>query len=285
MKTISIILILAISSVCCAQDLQVSDVIEQQYENELRKKLPMDPKQIKKFKKRVLATTRAIRPPVPKNFRAQTRQLVLEPGAKSPEVVVTPNFVTGLSFFDVTGEPWPITSATPGHPKWFSIIRPELEPGNFITVSPLANFATSNIIITLKDWPYPVMIALATSDTQHSTRSTDGNIAFRADKRGPYAKEPIIGEYIESPVSDELLGFLDAVPPRDALRLEEISKRNGVELWQYDKNLYLRTYHTLLWPAWDGTVRGVNGVMLYRLPIVKTIMLSENGKKTTLRVK
>ena len=263
---------------------KVGQLIDREFENELLKKLPMDPDHIKEFKKRLEATTKAMRSAPPKQIITKTRKLNLEPGGKPPKIILNPHFVTGVSFFDSTGEPWPITSLSGGNKDWFSVERPKnLKPGNYMTISPIATFANSNVLLTLQDWNLPVMVLLETSDVKKNSYS-DGNIAFMANRRGPAAKKPIIAPPMPSPITDELLAFLDAVPPEQAVYMKNTSHKEGVDLWEYKEKLYLRTAHHLIWPAWDGTVKGINGITLYTLPIVNSLIISENGKKTTLKV-
>ncbi|BBO86757.1 hypothetical protein DSCO28_73230 (plasmid) [Desulfosarcina ovata subsp. sediminis] len=258
---------------------KIDEIVSNEYLAELLKQMPLEKEQIWEIKKRMKEGLKAIRPSGPSKLNLETRKLKLEPGGKPPRIICDLNFATAISFFDSTGEPWPITSTTAGNDHWFSIVKAEnLEKGNFLTVLPIQEYVKSNIIVSLQDWPVPVLIEVVTKDTLKTSKA-DGNISFRADKRGPLAKPPLLGNYIESQVSSIDMAFLDGCPPDEAVRIKELSKREGVEMWKYKKIMYLRTCHNLVWPAWEGTVRGVNGLMLYKLPLVNKIILSQNGKK------
>ena len=266
------------------KSIKVEDIIDQEFLPELLKQMPLEKEQIWKLKQRIRDSLRAVRPSAPSKLNMETRPLRMEPGGKPPRVVCDQNFATAISFFDSTGEPWPITSTTAGNDHWFSIVRAEnLEKGNFFTVLPVQEYVKSNIVVSLQDWPAPILIEVVTKDNLNTSKA-DGNISFRADKRGPFAKPPLLGDYIEAQVSATDMAFLDGCPPEEAERVKELSRQTGVEMWKYKETIYLRTYHNLVWPAWEGTVRGVNGLMLYKLPLVQKVILSQNGEKQTYEI-
>ena len=266
------------------RDIKIEDIIDREFLPELLKRMPLDKDLIWDVKQRIREGLQAVRPSGPSKLNMETRPLRLEPGGNPPRVICDQNFATAISFFDSTGEPWPITSTTAGNDHWFSIVKAEnLEKGNFFTVLPVQEYVKSNIVVSLQDWPVPILIEVVTKDTLNTSKA-DGNISFRADKRGPFAKPPLLGDYIEAQVSSIDMAFLDGCPPDEAERIKELSRQTGVEMWKYKDTMYLRTYHNLVWPAWEGTVRGVNGLMLYKLPLVKKVILSQHGEKQTYEI-
>lgn len=247
--------------------------------------LPLEADHIEQHKTRIADTEKAIRS---KNVHISTgsQQLILEPNAPIPRVLLTPGYVTALVFYDSTGEPWPITSCSEGNSNSFSVQVPaELEPGNMVTVQAIKNMSRSNIVLTLADFSLPVVVELSTTDlVEDGIIPTNAMISFRATRRGPSAKDPIIGKIAESSVSETIMAFLDGTPPREAELISSISQYRGMDLWRFNGMLYLRTYYPVIWPAWDQVVNGTEDLKLYRLPEVPNIMISDNGTNVSLDV-
>jgi intracellular multiplication protein IcmK len=263
-------------------------IIEQQFSYQLDMMLPLDTTHINQHKKQIQATEKAIRPDQQPNIVTGSRQLILEPNAPIPKIFLTPGFVTALVFYDATGAPWPITSCTEGNPNYFSVVRPEgLKPGNMITVQSISQHASSNIVLTLAEFSLPVVLQIVTTDmveTPDGRVNTDSMVSFRATKKGPLAKQPIVGRVLESAVSEQIMSFLDGIPPKGAEYIDSVSVHSGMDMWRYKGLLYLRTQYPVIWPAWDLVVNGSEGITLYRLPDVPSIMVSDNGNNLSLDV-
>ncbi len=260
-------------------------LIEQAFGHQMDMMLPMETKHIAEQKQKVRETEKAIRQAEPL-IATGSKQLILEPNAPIPVVLLTPGYVTALVFYDVTGAPWPITSCTEGNVNHFSVVKPEdLKPGNMITVQSTSSQANSNIILTLAEFSLPVVIQIKTIDFEETGKVTDSMVSFRATKKGPLAKEPKIGRITQSPVSDQLMSFLDGIPPKKAERIDSVSNYNGMDMWRYKGVLYFRTVFPVIWPAWDLIVNGSEGIKLYRLPDVSNILVSDGGKSLSIDVK
>ncbi len=82
-----------------------------------------------------------------------------------------------------------------------------------------------------------------------------------------------------------MLAFLDRVPPEKAVRVRVEPGSDDVLVWNYDGKHYLRTVHSLMWPAWSAVVNGAGNTKCYELPITSRVMLSRNGQVQTLLLK
>lgn len=58
-----------------------------------------------------------------------------------------------------------------------------------------------------------------------------------------------------------------------------------IEIWKLNDAFYIRTIHTLMWPAWLSVVNGAGDVKCYEAPITPRLLLSQNGEIKTVHVK
>jgi len=257
------------------------------YKQTLEQMLPLSPWQIRHFMERRQKTLEAVRSNTkPADSFTGTMQLRLEPGAPINTLYLSPGFVTSVSFFDATGEPWPINTVTVGNPNWFHLgtdLLASNSHNNILTVQALTAYAASNLVITLHNWHVPITINIFSDDYLEKGSKKQGmsntNVIMRANRRGPMAATPIVGAAVASEVTAPLMDLLDGIPPKEAKIIHEVSEVPGYTLWRYDGSLFFRTFHPVIWPAWDQIIHGAAGVMLYRLPEVVSIIVSEGGKK------
>ena len=69
---------------------------------------------------------------------------------------------------------------------------------------------------------------------------------------------------------------------RPAFRVEPGS--DDVLVWNHNGKHYLRTTHTLMWPAWTAVVNGAGNTKCYEVPVTSRLMLSRNGQILTIRL-
>ena len=272
-------------SFCSAEDTDET-IIKDQFEKSKIELLPLSPEEIQAFKKRTFDTEQAIRNFPPPKMVSKTIRVSLAPGSEIPIVNVAADYVSSLVFYDITGQPWPVTSRTLGNDTYFDVNRVEVEPGNLLTVTPKTKYATTNCVITLQDHDLPVSLQLNVVDPQQKDRSTDGLIALQISQRGPNAAEPILGgDTIGSSLSNVMMGFVDAIAPETATVMSLSPEYDGINVWLFQKNIYIRSAYPLIWPAWDQTASGAGGEMkVYRLPEVPSVMLSINGQMETINL-
>ena len=82
-----------------------------------------------------------------------------------------------------------------------------------------------------------------------------------------------------------MLAFLDRVPPEKAVRVRVEPGADDVLVWNYNGKLYVRTVHSLMWPAWTAVLNGAGNTKCYEVPVTSRLMLSKNGQLQTLLLK
>lgn len=99
-----------VSAVASQQDEEKDSSAEDEaFERSLKSRLPMNTEQIKKFKQRLKDTERATKARSSPEMTNRSRRLSFKTGEKPPQVKIAPGYVTTISFFDSTGEPWPVS--------------------------------------------------------------------------------------------------------------------------------------------------------------------------------
>jgi intracellular multiplication protein IcmK len=241
--------------------------------------LPMQPDEIRKLLEYYDKTRQAIETPIypyPKpELKIET--VALDPGSTPPEIHLAVNHVSTISFYDVTGAPWPIGDiAFAGE---FEIAEPE-ELGHTMAIIPLAEFAHGNLAITLLTLPTPVVFTLK---TQRDV------VQYRYDARipefGPFAESPIIEGGIDLVAGSPLLNsILDGVPPEGAVKLEIAGVDGRTTAYSYNFNTYVRTPYTLLSPGWTNSLSSADGMNVYAVKNAPVLLLSDNGRMVRAHV-
>ncbi len=257
------------------------------FEESLRQLMPLDEGQIQEYRERSDQRERALLPVSPA-LSSRTVRVRLEPGAAPVKVLTTANVATSLVFHDSTGQPWPVTSVTNGGPNFFQILRPELPDGNLLNVMPVQGYGTSTIVVTLEKKDIPLVIRLESDSVRSPERTADALVLFQLAHHGPKAAIPII-ENIKETTTSELLAFLDRVPPASAVRVglesPPYNLADKLTVWRLGDAHYIRTDHTLMWPAWTAVVHGAGNVRCYEAPVTPRLMLSASGKIRTVVLK
>lgn len=262
------------------------DIINRAFKGANIEMLPMSPKQINQFQKRMDETIEAIHPSPPPKLIRRSQSIALQPGGATPVVRIAPGYVSSILVVDATGAPWPITTSTVGNDKWFSVVRPETAEGNLITVSPLTNHASSNLAITLANRDMPLLIQLVVADKAEDKKpyEADALVSFQINATGPNAKPPIVGDRIDSPATPDMISFLDGVPPIGAIAVKFDREIPGVSAWEYQGMVYLRSQYPARWPAWTQVARGSGEVRVYAMPKTPSIILSIDGQNTAFSI-
>ena len=252
------------------------------FEESLRQMMPLDESQIQEYRSRSDERDRALLPVSP-TLNTRTVRVTLEPGRSPVAVFTTANIATSLVFHDSTGQPWPITSVTNGGPSFFQVLRPELPDGNLLNVMPTQGYATSSIVVTLQDRDIPLVIRLESDSVRAPERKADALVLFQLAHHGPKASVPITKDIRET-ADSSMLAFLDRVPPEQAARVRVEPGSDDVLVWSYNGKHYVRTIHSLMWPAWTAVVNGAGNTRCYEIPITSRLMISRNGQIQTIRL-
>ena len=252
------------------------------FEESLRQMMPLDQGQIQEYRSRSDERERALLPVSPA-LNTRTVSVSLEPGRSPVPVFTTANIATSLVFHDSTGQPWPVTSVTNGGPSFFQVLRPELPDGNLLNVMPTQGYATSTLVVTLQDRDIPLVIRLESDSVRTPRRKADALVLFQLAHHGPKAALPIIRD-IKETADSSMLAFLDRVPPEKAVRVRVEPGSDDVLVWNHNGKHYLRTTHTLMWPAWTAVINGAGNTKCYEIPVTSRLMLSRNGQIQTIRL-
>ena len=282
------------------------------FDQSLETLLPLTQEQIREVQRRNEAVESAIAPG-PARMRTETRQLHVTPGAAPQVVRLTAGYSSTIVFQDMTGAAWPVMSMVLGSPSSFSASQPRVErdmltreqaetsdsmsearakqglyqkenvTSNIINIVPLTARASSNLVVNLQDCPYPVVLHLLTDSPHKGSRSSDALVVFKLDKGGPNAEMPRLEPGSPETVTQELLGFVHGVPPRDAAMLTVEPGIPGVRIWKYQGRLYLRTSHNVVWPAWHALVGG-DDMRVYVLPPTQSLVVSVDGRHQKISI-
>lgn len=265
-------------------DEMTPEMLQKLFQNAQQMTLPLSGSQIHQFQQRVDETANAVHPGPPPRMISRSTTLSFQPGQVAPTVHLAPGYVSTLVFVDSTGAPWPITSQTVGNDKWFSVIRPDTQDKNVLTVNALTNYVNSNISLTLEGRDTPVIIQLQMRDASTDTKPQDADtlLSIRMEATGPKAKPPVIGERIGSPANSELLAFLDGVPPQGASLFALSPSVPGVQVWGYGGRNYVRSQYPVRWPARVSVSHGSGGLDVFVIPQTPTMVLSVNGASQTV---
>lgn len=253
---------------------------EQAFETALKQLLPLEPEQIRKtlevFKVKREAAETPITVPEP---RQVVETLSLDPSDAPAVIKMAPGHVTTLTILDSTGAPWPIQDIS-----WagkFEVTTPE-NGGHVVRITPMTAHGIGNVSIRLVDLITPVTIRLATGIDE---------VHYRFDARiprpGPLAKTPLIqygGLKAVAGRDDNMTGFLDGTPPKDAVRLKVTGADGRTTAWKVSEQMYLRTPLTLLSPGWDSSVSSADGMNVYALNHAPVILLSDEGRMVRAQI-
>lgn len=253
------------------------------FQESLRQMMPLSKEQIQEYREWSDQRDRALVPVSP-SLSSRTARVKLEPGGAPVVVRCTSGVASALVFHDSTGQPWPVTSVTNGGPQAFQILRPELPEGNLLNIIPIAAYGSANIVVTLAKQDIPLVIRLESDSVRSPERKADGLVLFQIAHQGPNAQAPLTRS-VKDTASSELMAFLDHVPPAEAVRVRMEPRDESSTLWRLGDMHYLRTPHTLMWPAWEAVVNGAGGIRCYELPVTPRIMVSKQGRIETIRIK
>lgn len=254
--------------------------VQSLFEESLRQMMPLDNSQIQQYREWSDQRDRALLPVSPA-LASRTARVSLEPGSAPVRVFTTANIATSLLIHDSTGQPWPITSVTNGGPSFFQVLRPELPDGNLLNVMPTQGYGTTTLVVTLEKQDIPLVIRLESDSVRGPERKADALVLFQISQQGPRAKAPLVQD-IKETVDSTMLAFLDHVPPSGALRVRMEPKADKVIVWKLGTHHYIRTNHTLMWPAWTAVVHGAGNMKCYEVPITSRVMVSVEGRMQTL---
>ena len=191
------------------------------------------------------------------------------PGQATSIIQTRKGYPTAVSFFDSTGQPWPIQWDTNSNPAAIAggtncNVKPNAGgPASPRSASSSAPRQGSNV---LEITPVARAARRSGGDASRARRSRqfllvsgggryDADLCVQVADRGPHAKVEIVTQP-DAPDTGApfLTGMLEGVPPADAtpLAVEGVSPED-LRAWRLGRNVYLRTRYTLLSPEWTAS--------------------------------
>jgi len=237
---------------------------------------------------------------VPVNRQVNTS---FAPGATTSIVNTVRGYPTAVSFFDSTGQPWPVQwttnsnpasqgvggaggesncNAAPGTPSsggpsvsavGFHVCVP-VRGSNVLEITPMSLAPRGGLIVSLQGAPKPLAFLLVAGGGRY-----DASLSVHVADRGPRARV----EIMTRPDAPEtgvpfLTAMLTGVPPAEAvpLAVDGVSPDN-LRAWRLGRSVYIRTRHTLLSPEWTASV-AEGPLTVYAVPATPVVLLSVNGR-------
>ena len=218
------------------------------------------------------------------------------PGQPTNIVQTVKGYPTALSFFDTTGEPWPIAWDTNSNPAGvaggancssdqraggpavaavgFYVCTP-VKGSNVVEIAPASLTPRGGLLVTLAGAPKPISFLLVAGGGKF-----DADLSVHVAERGPKAKVQIVTRSRAPETGTAFLtAMLDGVPPAEAtpLMVSGVSPED-LRAWKLGDRVFLRTRLTLLSPEWTASENGAGGLTVYSVPATPVVLLSERGR-------
>jgi intracellular multiplication protein IcmK len=266
--------------------------------------IPLSPELIEQLAQRYKAAKRAQEESVAELAAPLSRRVnaSFAPGSAISIINTVKGYPTAVSFFDSTGQPWPIqwdTNSNPaaiaggqncnaqtnqGGPSAIAIgffVCTPTKGSNVLEITPVSLAPRGGLVVSLEAAPKPLTFLLVAGGGRY-----DADLSVHVADRGPHAKVEIMTQP-DTPDTGApfLTGMLQGVPPADAipLNVEGVSP-NGLRAWRLGHNVYLRTSYTLLSPEWTAS-EAEAGTTVYAVPNTPIVLLSVNGRTVSASLK
>jgi intracellular multiplication protein IcmK len=268
--------------------------------------LPLTPAMIEDLARRYNATRRAQEEGVTETAVPVNRQINVSfaPGGATSIIQTIKGFPTAVSFFDSTGQPWPVqwdtnsnpaaisggtncnvqTNGSAGGPAAMAVgffVCAPTKGSNVLEITPVSLVPRGGLVISLENAPKPLTFLLVTGGGRY-----DANLSIHVADRGPHAKVEVMTQP-DAPDTGApyLTGMLEGVPPADAVPLDvEGVSPDGLRAWRLGRNIFVRTRYTLLSPEWTAS-EAEGGTTVYAVPATPVILLSVNGRTVSALLK
>ena len=269
-----------------------------------RDAIPLTPDMIEDLARRYRAQQQAIEQGTTELAAPINRQINVSfaPGVATSIINTVKGYPTAVSFFDSTGQPWPIQWDTNSNPAaiaggtncnaptntggpsvaaiGFYVCTPS-KGSNVLEITPVSISPRGGLVVSLEGAPKPLTFLLLSGGGRF-----DSSLSIHVSDRGPHAKVEIM---TQSGAPDTgapfLTAMLDGVPPADAapLSVEGVSPE-GLRAWRLGRNVYLRTRYTLLSPEWTAS-EAEAGTTVYAIPNTPVVLLSVDGRTVSAELK
>ena len=266
--------------------------------------IPLTPEMIEALARRFRANQQTQEQAVTEMAVPDNRQIntSFAPGGATSIIQTIKGYPTAVSFFDSTGQPWPIQWDTNSNPAaiaggsncnaqtntggpsvaaiGFYVCTPS-KGSNVLEITPVSLSPRGGLVVSLEGAPKPLTFLLLSGGGRF-----DSSLSIHVAERGPHAKVEIM---TQSGAPDTgapfLTAMLNGVPPADAapLSVEGVSPE-GLRAWRLGRNVYLRTRYTLLSPEWTAS-EAEAGTTVYAIPNTPVVLLSVDGRTVSAELK
>jgi len=226
----------------------------------------------------------------------------LGPGGTTPAVQTVMGYPTSIAFLDSTGQPWPIhwdENSNPSVPApqggvanasvgvgigpavsygtGFDIAVP-VKGGNVLNITTRSPGPRGGLAVMLEGASAPLAFMIMANGQRFDSR-----LAVMVAGRGPNAKAPASGGFGRpgGPVTGtaQLTSMLDGVAPAQAVPLAVAGMSpDDIRAWRLGDKFYLRTRAKVISPQPVATARGMDGVAIYEIPAVPSVLVSSGGQ-------
>lgn len=267
--------------------------------------IPLTPEMIERLGDRVRGNQRA-RDQVQTELAAPINRRVnvsFAPGAATSIINTVKGYPSAISFFDATGQPWPVAWDTNSNPAaasggqgcstnaggtggpsamavGFYVCSPA-KGSNTLEITPMSVAPRGGLVVSLEGAPKPVTFLLVAGGGRY-----DADLSIHVSDRGPKARVEIMTRpNVPETGSAYLTAMLQGAPPAEAvpLSVEGVSPDN-LRAWRLGRNVYLRTAYTLLSPEWTAS-EAEGGTTIYAVPNTPVVLLSINGRTVSASLK
>ena len=280
-----------------------------------RDAIPLTPDMIRDLARRLQETRRAeeesftqLASPVSRSVK-----VTFAPGQATSIVQTVRGYPSQVSFFDATGQPWPIVwdtnsnsaggggasggnstgncntssgaAAAQGGPAVESVgfhVCVPVKGSNVLQVTPLSALPRGGMLVSLQGAPKALTFLVVSGRDRY-----DADVSVHVDRRGPNARVQI-DTRPGAPVTGApyLTAMLSGIAPADAKPLEVVGvSPDEVRAWRLGGETFIRTRHTLMSPPWSATENGEGDMRIYALPSTPVVLLSVNGRTVSAQLK
>lgn len=190
-------------------------------------------------------------------------------------IFVSRGLASSLVFFDSTGEPWPVEGDVIGDSSAYE--SNIMNSRNVVTFNILKEFTETNALITLEGMSTPLVFKLVSNG-----KDNDDRLSARMQTPGPNAKVTLyMDQQFENkdPYMVELMNN-SFTEQGEEYRLKGISGKVFIN----GNKMYVKTFETLVSPAWMGEMKSSTGYNLYELKPTSKLLFNVDGRIVQAKV-
>ena len=242
---------------------------------------PMTPDMIRRYREILGESERAARERPEPRQESPIALVSLEPGEPAPLLRASPSIASVVGFYDSSGAAWPVHQYVLGDAETFEA-RHLGGKSNNIVLTPAARFGFANLVVLLEGHDRPVSLRLNISEDV-----ADHLFEVHVTRPGPLSvpRDAVEGPKPALSAADDpmLIAAAEGVDLPPGAQPVEIT---GVDAraWLAGGELYLRSRHSLMSPAWTGSMAGPEGARVYRIDPVFAALFSVDGRIVRAKV-